>query len=65
VVTAVSSGTSAGDKVIVNPYWAGGGGWLARDVVGGEKTGEIVAEVIVTGVPVWAKHAPLLTATLA
>jgi hypothetical protein len=34
-------------------------------VVGGEKTGEIVAEVIVTGVPVWAKHAPLLTATLA
>ena len=51
VVTAVSAGTSAAARVIVNPYWAGPacwpGGGLGRD----EETGEIAAEVIVTGAP--------------
>src|SRR5581483_3631304 len=65
VVTAVSSGTSAGDRVIVNPYWAGGDGGPAGDVVGSDETGETAAEVIATGVPVWAKHSPLFTGTLA
>src|SRR5581483_2849985 len=65
VVTAVSSGTSAADRVIMNPYWAGPGGWPAGDVPGGEKTGETAAAVIVTGAPVLAKHSPLFTGTVA
>jgi hypothetical protein len=52
VVTAVSAGTSAAARVIVNPYTVGPGCWPGGACAGRGETGETAAEVIVTGVPI-------------